>query len=51
MSLSPFPHTLTLAPHPGLHLPVSIALIVSVPVTNQQLYKSPGLSPCKPRSI
>ncbi|KAI2647961.1 ORF V: Enzymatic polyprotein [Labeo rohita] len=51
MSLSPHHYTLTVAPHPGLHLPVSIALIVSVPVTNQQLYKSPGLSPCKPRSI
>ncbi|KAL0168964.1 hypothetical protein M9458_037186 [Cirrhinus mrigala] len=51
MSLSPYPHTQTVAPHPGLHSPSFSALIGSAPVTNQRRYKSPGLSPCKPRSI
>ncbi|KAL0177104.1 hypothetical protein M9458_025998, partial [Cirrhinus mrigala] len=51
MSPSLYHYTQTVAPHPGLHLPVSITLIASTHVTNQQLYKSPGLSPCKPRSI
>ncbi|KAI2645231.1 Filamentous hemagglutinin [Labeo rohita] len=44
MSLSPYPHTLTVVLHPGLHLPVSITLIASAPVTNQARYKSPRLS-------
>ncbi|KAI2645242.1 Stonustoxin subunit beta [Labeo rohita] len=51
MSLSPYHYTLTLVPLPGLHLPSCITLIASIHVTNQQLYKNPGLSPCKPRSI
>ncbi|KAL0199449.1 hypothetical protein M9458_007989, partial [Cirrhinus mrigala] len=51
MSLSPHHYTLTLVPLPELHLPPCITLIASIRVTNQQLYKNPGLSPCKPRSI
>ncbi|KAL0202092.1 hypothetical protein M9458_000110, partial [Cirrhinus mrigala] len=51
MSLSPCQNTQTVAPHPGLHSPSFSALIGSAPVTNQRRYKSPGLSPCKPRSI
>ncbi|KAI2655956.1 Adhesive plaque matrix protein [Labeo rohita] len=51
ISLSPCPYTQTVTLHPGLHLPSSSALIGSAPVTNQVLYKSPGLSPCYSRSI
>ncbi|KAL0153365.1 hypothetical protein M9458_051329 [Cirrhinus mrigala] len=45
MSLS-LHYTQTVAPHS----PSFCALIGSAPVTNQRRYKSPGLSPCKPRS-
>ncbi|KAL0153405.1 hypothetical protein M9458_051324, partial [Cirrhinus mrigala] len=43
MPLWPCHHTLTVALHPGLHLPLSIALIASAPVTNHAPYLSPGL--------
>ncbi|KAI2650086.1 hypothetical protein H4Q32_016190 [Labeo rohita] len=49
--LSPCHNTQTVALHPGLHFPSFSALIGSAPVTNQQRYKSPGLSPCKPRTF
>ncbi|KAL0148009.1 hypothetical protein M9458_056683 [Cirrhinus mrigala] len=41
MSLSPYPHTLTVAPHPGLQLPSPIAPIALPPVANQAHYKAP----------
>ncbi|KAL0151203.1 hypothetical protein M9458_053394, partial [Cirrhinus mrigala] len=51
MSLSPYPHTLTAAPHSGLHLLSCLTLIASTQVTNQRHYKRPGLSPCKSRIV
>ncbi|KAL0185276.1 hypothetical protein M9458_020973 [Cirrhinus mrigala] len=51
MSLSPYHLTQTVALHPGLHSSSLSTLIASAPVTNQWRYKSPGLSPCKSRSI
>ncbi|KAL0153064.1 hypothetical protein M9458_051663 [Cirrhinus mrigala] len=51
MSRSPCHNTQTVAPHPGLHSPSFSALIGSTPVTDQRRYKSPGLSPCRSRSI
>ncbi|KAI2645764.1 Protein piccolo [Labeo rohita] len=50
MSPSPY-HSLTVTSHPGLHLPVSIALIASASVTNQRRYKCPGPSPRRSRIV
>ncbi|KAI2644510.1 C-type lectin domain family 4 member M [Labeo rohita] len=51
MLLSFYHITQTVALHPGLLLPSSMALIASAPVANQAPYISPRLFPCDSRSI